>query len=122
MNGKSGCAYVCVCVRPSAVEVGALGCNGILPARLTVAGPCVRGGGVPFDLVSAAARPECTSDTLASFVVQSCGSHFIYWGFQLQPIQRRRGEGVCVSVGVYVGGASVFYQPATNPSPPQNQI
>lgn len=78
-------------LRPSALEVGALGCNGILSPRRTVSRPSIRG--VPFDLVWAPTRPECTSDTLASFVVQSCGSHFIYSGFQLQPIQRRRWRG-----------------------------
>lgn len=36
---------------------------------------------VLFDLVLATTLAECTSDTLPSFVVQSCGSHFIYWAF-----------------------------------------
>lgn len=77
-------------MRPSTPQDSALGCNGILPPRWTVGRPAVL-----FDLASA---PECTSDALASFVVQSCGSHFIYWGFQLQPIQA--GGGLMAGEGV----------------------
>lgn len=64
---------------------------------------------VPFDLVLATTLAECTSDTLPSFVVQSCGSHFIYWAFNFS------------QYGGW-GSKSVFNQPATSPSPKQNQL
>lgn len=64
---------------------------------------------VPFDLALATTLAECTSDTLPSFVVQSCGSHFIYWAFNFS------------QYGGW-GRKSVFNQPATSHSPKQNQL
>lgn len=69
------CVYVCTCMFSKTVPWGVTAS----PRPDCQLVGCLHN--VLFDLVLATSLAECTSDTLPSFAVQSCGSHFIYWAF-----------------------------------------
>lgn len=87
------CLHVCMCLCALGYyQDGASGCNGILLPPDCQLVNCLHA--VPFDLALATTPAECTSDALSSFVVQSCGSHFIYWAFNFSQYGSRGGGGV----------------------------